>query len=187
MWWDVVVDVLWPTRGPRVLERSADQIVEQSASGTLRVEWGVAGEFTRRLNDSGWLAEEVIAAGTLRQGRAPSLLALFTGTVLLQLVRGRPCKSLPREFVLAVTTGRVVAFAMSPWGEGDRSTDSTAAIRIKRGERGSWPCTSVRLAGLHKRVGVPGATLDLPGEEPFPVTWHHGPTSDELIDTLNKE
>ena len=182
MWWELAIDVLWPSRGPK----SVEQIVEKRTSGTLPVQVAVPGAFTRRLNDSGWLADEVIAAGMLRQGRPPSLLALVTGMVLFQMARARRSKALPREFALAVTADRVVAFAMSPWKEGDSVTDSVALVRIKPGERGSWPRGSVRLTDLHKRVGTKGGTLQLAGVESFPVTCDGDPSTDELVELLNR-
>lgn len=182
MWWELAIDVLWPSKGPK----SVEQIVETSTSGTLPVQVAISGAFTRRLNESGWLADEVIAAGMLRQGRPPSLLALVTGMVLFQMARARRSKSLPREFALAVTSDRVVAFAVSPWKEGDAVTDSVAVVRIKPGERGSWPRGSVRLIDLHNRVGTKGGTLQLAGVEPFPVTCDGDPSADELIELLNR-
>src|SRR5215216_7512604 len=67
---------------------------------------GCRGAFTRGVNESGWLADEVVAAGVLRQGKAPSLAALVTGAALVDVLRPRPSKSLPREFALAVTADR---------------------------------------------------------------------------------
>jgi hypothetical protein len=186
MLWDLAIDLLWPSRGPKSLERSGDRMVEKGASGTLRVECGVAGVFTRRLNESGWLADEVIAAGMLHQGSPPSLLALTTGMVLVQMARSRRSNSLLREFALAVTADRAIAFALSPWKEGDRVTDSAAAVRIKPGEIGSWPRDSVRLIDLRKRVGTRGGTLELAGLEPFPVTCDGDPSTDELVELLSR-
>jgi hypothetical protein len=101
-------------------------------SHTLRVEFGVPGAFKRRLNELA--RDEVIAAGVLEQGKPHSLLALVTGLALIEVARARRCKSLPREFVLAVTADRVVTFAISPWKEGDGET--VVALKIKPGERG---------------------------------------------------
>jgi hypothetical protein len=182
MWWELAIDALWPSKG----STSVEQIVEKRTSGTLPIQVAVPGAFTRRLNETGWLADEVIAAGMLRQGTPPSLPGLVTGMVLFQMARARRSKSLPREFALAVTADRVVAFAMSPWKDGDAVTDSVAVVRIKPGERGSWPRGSVRLTDLHKRVGTKGATLQLAGLEPFPVTCDCDPGSDELIELLNR-
>jgi hypothetical protein len=182
MWWELAIDVLWPSKGPKSVERSAERIVEKRTSGTLRVECGVPGALRRRLNESGWLADEVIATGVLAQGKTHSLPALVTGLALIEVARTRRCNTLPREFVLAVTTDRVVAFAISPWKEGDG--DTVSAVNIKPGERGSWPRGSVRLIDLHTRVGTRGGTLELAGEEPFPVTCDRDAGTDELIGLL---
>src|SRR5215218_2879225 len=162
--WDLVIDVLWPNREVRSVER----IVEKSDSDTIRVEFRVPGAFERGLNESGWLADEVIAAGVLRQGKAPSLAALVTGAALVEVLRPRPSKSLPREFALAVTADRIVAFAMSPWKEGDGET--VRVVKIKHDERRSWARGLVRMIDASKGRVSNGATLDLAGEEQFPVT-----------------
>jgi len=184
MWWELALDLLLPSRAPKSVERSAERIAEKGAAGTLRVECGVAGAFRRRLNESGWLADDVIAAGVLQQGKPTSLLAMITGMGLTEVVRARRCRSLPREFVLAVTADRVVAFALSPWKEGDG--DTVSVVKIKPGERGSWPRGSVQLIDLHTRVGTSGGTLDLAGEESFPVICDGDPSTDELVDLLRR-
>jgi len=58
-------------------------------------------------------------------------------------------------------------------------------VSIKPGERGSWPRGSVRLIALHKRVGAKGGTLQLAGEQPFPVTCDGDPSTDELVEALS--
>jgi len=172
--WDLVIDVaagLWPSRG--------EPIVEQRDADTIAVQFGVPGAFTRRLNESGWLADEVIAAGVLRQGNAPSLFGVVTGLVLIEMARPRRSKSLPREFVLAATADRVVAFAMSSEGEG-----TTPVIKIKRGERGSWPRELARLIDLTKGVFTRGGTLELAGVERIPITSDGDDSTNELIELL---
>jgi hypothetical protein len=181
MWWELAIDLLWPTRGPKPVEQPLDS----RPGGTLPVQVAFAGAFRRSLNGSGWLADEVVAAGMLRQGSPPSLAALLTGAALFQMAR-RPSKSLPREFALAVTADRVIAFAMSPWKEGDAVTDSVAVVKIKPGELASWPRESVRLTELHKRVGTTGGMLHLPGLEPVPATCEGDPSTDELIELLSR-
>lgn len=168
--WDVVIDVLAPTGGAGSLERNGD-------SSTIAVPFGVPGAFARRLNESGWLAEEVIAAGSLRQGKPPSLLGTVTGLALIEIARRRS-KTLPREFVLAATDDRIVAFAMSAEGEG-----TTPVVNIKRGERGSWPRELVRLIDLSKGLFTTGGTLELAGER-FPVTSDGDDSTNELIQLL---
>jgi hypothetical protein len=180
MWWDLVIDVLWPSRRAARTER----IVAKSDSGTLAVQFRVPGEFKRRLNESGWLADEVIAAGELRQGKAQSPLALITGLALIELLRPRRSKRLPRTFALAVTADRVVAFAMSAWSEGDGVTDHV--VTIKRGDRGSWPRESARLIDLPKGRESKGGTLELAGVGRIPVTWDGDPSTGELIDLLGR-
>jgi hypothetical protein len=65
-------------------------------------------------------------------------------------------------------------------------TDSVSAVRIKPGELGSWPRGSVRLSGLHNRVGTKGGILRLAGEEPLPVTCDGDPSPDEPIEQLRR-
>ena len=177
--WDLVIDAavgLWPSRG--------EPIVEQRDADTIAVQFGVPGAFTRRLNESGWLADEVIAAGVLRQGNAPSLFGVVTGLVLIEMARPRRSKSLPREFVLAVTADRVVAFALSLWKEGDGATEY--AVQIKRGERGSWPRELARLIDLTKGVFTRGGTLELAGVERIPITSDGDDSTNELIELLGR-
>ena len=78
--------------------------------------------------------EEVFAAGHLRQGRRPSMMAMVTGTALVELVRPRQSKSLPKSFVLAVTPNRVVAFAGTDVGEAYEDT-----VVVRGQEVCSWP------------------------------------------------
>jgi len=178
MWWDVVIDVFAPT--PEV--PGVQRLVEKAGAGKLAVEFRVPGAFARRLNQSGWLADEVIAAGLLRQGRAPSVIGLVTGLELIQVLRPRPSKSLPREFVLAATTDRVVAFALSPMREGDGTTDTV--VWIKPGERGSWPRELVRVIDPPTGGRLRGATLELGGVERIPVSWDGDDSTDELVELL---
>jgi hypothetical protein len=180
MWWDVVVDVFWPNRGSRSIER----LLERTDRDTVRVEFRVPGAFKDALNESGWLDDEVIAAGMVRQGKAPSLLGLITGLALIELARPRRSKSLPREFALAVTADRVVAFAMSPWKEGDGTTDRL--VKIKQGERGSWPRASVRVIDRSGSGQTQGGTLDLAGLERFPTMWDGDSSTDELVELLSR-
>jgi hypothetical protein len=181
MWWELALDLLWPSREPKRVEQALDR----GPGGTLPVQVASAGAFRRSLNESGWLADEVVAAGMLQQGSPPSLAALLTGAALLQMAR-RPSKSLPREFALALTADRVIAFAMSPWKEGEAVSDSVAVVKIKPGELASWPRESVHLTDLHKRVGTTGGTLHRPGVEPFPVTCEGDPSTEELIEHLSR-
>jgi hypothetical protein len=109
------------------------------------------------------------------RGRAPSLIAIVTGLALIELARPRRSKSLPRQFVLAVTGDRVAAFKAS--GGGD--SESNYELRIKPGELGWWPRDLVRLADPE--------TLDLAGER-IPVAranLNGDSSTDELIALLS--
>src|SRR5262245_26719618 len=68
------------------------------------------GVIKKALNESGWVDGQVIAAGDLRQGKEPSLVSMATGAALVEVLRPRRSRSLPRHFVLALTGDRVVAF-----------------------------------------------------------------------------
>jgi hypothetical protein len=181
--WSAVVEVvidLWPFGRDKPVE----PIVVEPGASTVRVELGVPGAFARRLNESGWLAEDVIAAGMLRQGKPYSLFGLVTGLVLIDVVRRRS-KTLPRQFVVALTGERVVAFALSLVSEGD-GTGDTVAVKVKRGERGSWPRELVRLIDQTKGFGSKGAMLELGGVDRFPVAWDGDDSTDELIELLSR-
>lgn len=181
MWQDlgeVVADVLLPTGRPDV-----DRIFDQKNPDSLRVRLIEKDGFKRRLNQSGWFDEEVVAAGMLTQGRAQSLLSLLTGWALVEVVRGRRCKSLSRDFCVVVTADRVVALAISASAEGGEGAD--VIVQVKRGERGSWSRGSVRidLDNRNLKSGQKGGTLDLAGAEQFPVNWE-GPSAGGLIELL---
>ena len=134
---------------------------------------GNPGAIKQALNASGWLGDEVIAAGQLRQG-----------TGLIELLRPRRTKSLPRHFVLALTADRVVAF--KAWGEGGDDEGGPYRVRIRPGERGAWPRASVRLVDLPDGARSVGATLAIAAER-LPVSRPNrdgDPSTDELIELL---
>jgi hypothetical protein len=178
--WDLVIDLFWPSRQVKSIE----QLAEKAASGTLRIDWERAGAFKRGLNESGWLTDEVIAAGMVTQGKTQSLFRMITGLALLEVLRPRRSKTLPREFALAVTAETVVAFAMSPWNEGDGET--VRVVKIKHEQRGSWPRSLVRVIDASTGRVQNGGTLDLAGEEQFPFTWGGDESTDELIELLSR-
>ena len=170
---------IWPTGDGRLVERVYDRATRDSIS----VESWKRGAIKRALNESGRLGEEVVAAGQLRQGKAPSVIELVTGLALIELVRPRRSKALPRQFVLAATADRVVAFKAA--GGGD--SESNYETRIKPGERGSWPRELVRLMDLPKGADSLGGTLELAGER-IPVTranLNGDPSTDELMELLS--
>jgi hypothetical protein len=174
MWWDVVIDVFMPTG------RNRSETPKPDAK-TIPVEVQVPGAFTRSLNESGELDDEAIAAGTLTQGKPRSVLWLITGLALLDVMRPRRSKTLPREFALAVTPDRVVAFAMSAWAEGTDTT--TTLVKIKRGARGSWPRELVRIIDQQGNRLVKGGTLEVAGER-IPVVWDDHDSTKDLLALL---
>jgi hypothetical protein len=178
---EVAVDLLLPNPGPDL-----DRIFDKRNPNLLRVPFSEPGAFRSRLNQSGWFDEEVVAGGLLNQGRAMSLLSMATGWALVEMAKARRCKSLPREFCVAVTQSRVVALAMSPWSEGGAGDGTIDVVKVKREEVGSWSRGSLRVDLDERRLksGMKGGTLDLAGLEQFPVNWASGTDADEVIELL---
>jgi hypothetical protein len=179
MWWDVLLDLFIPGRDLKKAER------RKSDPDTLRVLDSAPDAFKRRLNESGWLDDEVVAAGVLQQGKAPSMLAMMTGAALFEVMRPRRAKSLPREFCVAVTSDRVVAYGVSPWKEGDGS-ETEHVVKVKREEHGSWPRDTVRLTDVSESRAANGGTLDLAGKERLPVRWDGDSGNRELVELLRR-
>jgi hypothetical protein len=181
---EVAIDVLAPNAGP---DLDPDSIFHKENPNLLRVPLIERESFKRRLNQSGWFEEEVLAGGLLTQGKAQSLLSMATGWALVEMARGRRCKSLPREFCVAVMPSRVVTLGMSPWSEGGGGEGSTdAVVKVKREEIGSWSRGSLRidLDNRKLRSGLKGGTLDLGGLEQFPVNWSADTQTDEMVALL---
>jgi len=178
--WELVIDLFWPNRETKSLERLEKHVT----AGTLPVEWQRPGAFKRALNESGWLADPVVAAGTVTQGKTQSLFRMITGLALLEVLRPRRSKTVPKEFVLAVTADRVIALALSPWKEG--VGDSVDVVKIKNEQRGSWRRGLVRVIDPTTGRVQNGGTLDLAGEEQFPFTWDGDDSTAELIELLNR-
>jgi hypothetical protein len=150
---------------------------------TLKVETANAGAVKEAIQEAGWLdGEPVIAAGQLRQGKAPSMLAMLTGSAVVEVVRPRRSKALPRHFVLAVTDERVVAFRAS----GGKSDNGPYVLRIREGIEGSWERAGVKLTQLEEGEKSRGGVL-LIGGESIPVARPNltgEPNTDELLATL---
>lgn len=94
--------------------------------GTLRE--SMTGETTMREVVEKELGEEVVACAALSQGTPPSMLSMVTGAALIKLVSPRPSKELPKRFILAVTTDKVVALKGTPISDED-GNDTGAHIR----------------------------------------------------------
>lgn len=156
-------------------------------SDHLSVASETVGAITGALNQSGWLDQEVLAAGQLRQGKAPSMMNMITGTALVEVVRPRRSRQLPRHFVLAVTADRIVAFKAFAGG-GSTDGEGPYVLRIKPGACGSWPRAGARLVDLPDGPQSLQATLELDGRERLPVSrpnLNGDPDTDELFDLLS--
>lgn len=111
------------------------------------------------INSTGWLDEPVIAAGELRQGRAPTIVGMFTGRALIELLRPRRSRLLPRHFVLAVTESRIVAFKAWGGAQGD-----TYSVGIRPGVRAAFARDDVQLTDLAAGSESRDATMCVHGE-----------------------
>ena len=133
------------------------------------------------LDGSGFLDEPVRVAGHLRQGKAPSMLGMILGYALVEVVRPRRSKKLPRHFVLAVTDTRVVAF--KAWG-GSSGDDGPYELRVQPEIAASFDRHDVSLVDVSEKRN--GATMLIDGDR-FPVSrpnLNGDPSTDELIDLL---
>jgi len=145
---------------------------------------GSLGAIKQALNASGWLDDEVIAAGELRQGKALTIAGMVTGAAVVELLRPRRSKALPGQFVLAATADRVIAFKAS--GNGG-SEGVPYSIKIKPGEQATWPRGSVRIVDLAEGGRSRSGTLVLDALERLPVArsgFDRDPDTDELLDLL---
>ena len=140
----------------------------------VKIRTGVPGTFKGAINDAGWLQEDVIAAGHLRQGRA----GFFGGFQWLLPSRS---KKLPRHFVLALTANEVVAFRATEVGGPEGS--AYVQLKIREGVRARYPLESVSLTDLPDGAASAGGTLTIDGDS-FSVmrpNQYGDPNTDELI------
>ena len=156
-----------------------------AAPGSVTVVTTVPGAIKHALCNSGWVVDDVLAAGHLRQGRPPTMAGMLTGAALVELARPRRSRTLPRQFVLAVTADEVIAFRASNVviGEG---TLSEQRLTIKDEVCARWPRASLRLLDLDDGARSRGATLHV-GDEEVPVSRGNlegDPSTDELLALL---
>jgi len=179
---ELILDFLpWPGSGEKSKERG-DALMGRALGGAVLVDPRRVDAIKDALAENGMLAEHVIAAGDLRQGKEPSLASMITGTALIEVFRPRRSKAVPRHFVLAVTNDRVVAFGAV--GGGDE--DGPYEVWVRPGERGSWPREAVRLIETSMGQKSWGGELVV-GSARIPV-FRPGsdtdPSTDELIGLL---
>ena len=111
------------------------------------------------LNEVGWIEDEVVAAGHLRQGRGG-----FLGGFADMLPT--PSKKLPRQFLLALTGTEVLVFKTTEVGGQEGAAMSW--IKILEGVAFRCPIESVSISALEDGEKSRGATLTIEGES-FPV------------------
>jgi hypothetical protein len=90
---------------------------------------------------------------------------MLVGTALIEVLRPRRTRLLPRNFVLAVTPTRIVA--LKSWGGGTEDGDDYT-IHIRPGVRGQFRRDEIALSDLEDGVDSRGGTLHL-GPERIPV------------------
>jgi hypothetical protein len=155
------------------------------AFGWLSVQSAGFDALKEALNESGWIEGEVVAAGQLRQGKAPSMGAMISGAALWEVLRPRRSKLLPRHFVMALTADRAIAFkAVGGSPQSGSSADYT--IRVKSGEEASFARSEVSLSDLPEGPESKGGIMTIRGES-FPVgrpNLNGDPNTDELIALL---
>jgi hypothetical protein len=178
----LAADVLLPDASPDL-----DRLFDRKNPDQLRVPTAEPDAFRLRLNASGWFDEEVLAGGVLTQGKAQSLVSMMTGWALVELVKRKRCKSLPREFCVAVTANSVIALPLDAWSEssgGDIATD--VVVKVKPERVGSWRRGEIRVEpdGRSLKTGYRGGMLHLAGGESAPVTWETGANADRLVELL---
>ena len=154
---------------------------------SLSVHSGTDGIIKLALNDAGWIEDEVIAAGQLRQGKAPSMLQMITGVALIEVLRPRRSKKLPRHFVMAVTETEVFAFKATG-GSGEDSS-SVYKINIRESVAARFPRDSVSVSDIPEGEKSKGGIMTIDGES-FPVArpnLNGDPNTDELMALLSKQ
>ena len=112
------------------------------------------------LVDSGRVEAPVLAAGQLRQGSATA-----AGAAMVELVRPRRTKLLPRHFVLAVTEVEVIAFRATG---GSTEGGGAYALRIAAEVAARFPRSQVRITDLSDGDQSKSGTLHI-GAEAIPV------------------
>jgi hypothetical protein len=152
--------------------------------GTLKVHTEGSMALKEAIAASGWIDGEVVAVGQLRQGKAPSTLGMVTGAALIEVIRPRRSKALPRHFALVVTPTEVLAFKA---GGGSPESSGDYEMRIEDEVAGRWPRPDARLTDLDSGARSRGGTLELAGES-IPVARPNldgDPSTDELFGVLS--
>ena len=133
---DLVIDLFWPSRESKSLERA--ERIALHGGGTLPVQWQVPGAFKRALNHSGWLNHKVVAAGMVTQGRTQSLFQDHHGPGAAEEGDAAAPLEDPPEGVRARGDRRPRGRARSEPLEGRPRGTGVDVVKIKNEQRGSW-------------------------------------------------
>lgn len=106
------------------------------------------------------LGTDVIAAGELRQGKAPAADAVASFGTLFEVLRPRRSKALPKRFTLAVTEDRVAAIKSNSVGTME---NGDYRVFLRGGEQGSWPRSEVFIEATDGSDSI-GGILHVGGE-----------------------
>ncbi len=150
----------------------------------MRLETATDGVMKLALNESGLIDGDVVAAGQLRQGKAPSMAAMMTGVALVEILRPRRSKLLPRHFVLALTETEAFAFKAS--GGSSEDSSSVYYVNIREEVAARFPRDAITLTDLTDGDSSKGGTLTIGGES-LPVArpnLNGDPNTDELLAVL---
>ncbi|HEX8120514.1 MAG TPA: hypothetical protein VF549_04530 [Solirubrobacteraceae bacterium] len=149
----------------------------------IRIASETDGSLKLAINDKGLLAEPALAAGQLRQGKAPSMAAMIVGWALVEVLRPRRYKALPRHFVLALTESEAVFFKASG---GSGESDRTYVVNIHEEVAARFPRFAVSIADVPTGEKAKGGTMTVNGDS-FPVARPNltgDPNTGELIALL---
>ncbi|HSK48881.1 MAG TPA: hypothetical protein VK889_00140 [Solirubrobacterales bacterium] len=106
------------------------------------------------------LGTDVLAAGELRQGKAPAADAVASFGTLFEVLRPRRSKALPKRFTLAVTEDRVAAIKSNSIGSME---NGDYRVFLRGGEQGSWPRSEVFIEAANGGDSI-GGILHVGGE-----------------------
>ena len=153
----------------------------------VKVRCSTPGSFKAALNAAGWLEDDIIAAGSLRQGKAARKeVGNVSQYENLQSMLPRRSKNLPRQFVLSVTADEVVAFKATELSPTNSSVNPYQRVKIREGVVCRYPRESVSLSDLPFGAQSRGGTMTIDGES-FPVVRPNSfgdPNTNELLAVL---
>jgi hypothetical protein len=152
----------------------------------IRIASETDGSLKLALNDKRLLDEPVLVAGQLRQGKAPSMAAMIVGWALIEVLRPRRYKPLPRHFVLALTESEAVFFKASG---GSGESDRTYVVNIHEKVAARYPRSAVSIADIPEGERSKGGIMSVNGDT-FPVArpnLNGDPNTDELIAALAQQ